>query len=84
MKIDYTEYRGTLGRDSLFGIATRYGLDGPGIESWLGRDFPHLYRPVLGPSQSPVQWVLGLSRGVKRSERGFDHPQRLVPRLKKE
>ena len=23
------------------GIATRYGLDGPGIVSWCGRDFPH-------------------------------------------
>jgi hypothetical protein len=24
------------GRDSSVGIATRYGLDGPGIESWWG------------------------------------------------
>ena len=23
-----------VGRDSVVGIATRYGLDGPGIESW--------------------------------------------------
>ena len=31
-----------LGRDSTIGIATRYGVDGPGIESRLGgRDFPH-------------------------------------------
>ena len=29
------------GRDSSVGIATRYGLDGPGIESRWGRDFPH-------------------------------------------
>ena len=28
-----------LGRNSIFGIATRYGLDGPGIESRWGRDF---------------------------------------------
>ena len=27
------------GRDSSVGVATRYGLDGPGIESWYGRDF---------------------------------------------
>jgi len=27
------------GRDSSVGIATRYGLEGPGIESWYGRDF---------------------------------------------
>jgi hypothetical protein len=31
----------TLDRDVLIGIATRYGLYGPGIESRWGRDFPH-------------------------------------------
>ena len=51
------------GRDSAVGIATRYGLDGPGIESQWGRDFPHPSRPALGPTQPPVQWVPGLSRG---------------------
>ena len=30
-------------------LATGYGLDGPGIESRLGRDFPHLSRPAWGP-----------------------------------
>ena len=45
------------------GIATRYGLDGPGIESRWGRDFPHPSRPALGPTQPPVQWLPGLSRG---------------------
>jgi hypothetical protein len=44
-------------------IATAYGLDGPGIESRWGRDFPHLARPALRPIQPPVQWVPGLSRG---------------------
>ena len=52
-----------MGRDSSVGIATRYGLDGPGIEFRWGRDFPHPSRPALGPTQPPVQWIPGLSRG---------------------
>ena len=35
--------------DSSVGIATRYGLDCPRIESWWWRDFPHPSRPALGP-----------------------------------
>jgi hypothetical protein len=52
-----------VGRDGSVGIATRYGLDGPGIESRWGRDFPQPSRPVLWPTQPPIQWVPGLSRG---------------------
>ena len=39
----------TAGRDSSAGIATRYGLDGPVIESQWRRDFPRPPRPVLDP-----------------------------------
>ena len=53
------------GRDSSVGIATRYGLEGPGIESQWGRDFLQLFRPALGPTQAPIQWVRGLFPGGK-------------------
>ena len=42
------------GPGSVVGIATDYGLDGQGIESRWGRDFPHLSRPVLRSTQPPV------------------------------
>ena len=52
-----------VGRDSSVGIATRYGLYGPGIESRWRRDFPHPSRPALGPTQPHIQGVPGLFRG---------------------
>ena len=73
------------GPGSSVDIATGYGLDGPGIESLWGRDFPHLSRTALGPTQPPVQWVLSLPQGVK-SGQGVTltpHPL-LVPLVMKE
>ena len=43
------------GRDSVVGIATRYGLDSPGIEASWGRDFPRPSRTAPGPIQLLVQ-----------------------------
>jgi hypothetical protein len=54
---------GRVGRNSAAGIATRYGLDGPGIEYRWERDFLHPSRQALVPTQPPIQWVPGLSRG---------------------
>ena len=49
--------------DTSVGIVTRYGLEGPAIESQCGRHFSHLSESVLGPTQPPIQWVPGLSWG---------------------
>ena len=52
------------------GIATRYGLDGPGIESLLELDFVKPSRQAMESTQPPAQWV----PGVKRPGRGVNHP----------
>jgi hypothetical protein len=71
------------GPGSSVSIATAYGLDGPGIESWWGRDFPHQSRPALRPTQPPVQWVPGLSPGVRCGRGVTLTPQPLLmPRSK--
>jgi hypothetical protein len=69
-----------VGRDSSVGIATRYGLDGPAIESRRGGggEIFHNHPPA------PYTMITGSFPGVKRPVRGFDHPPHLAPKLKKE
>ena len=74
----------TRGPGSSVGIATGYGLDGPGFESRRGWDFP----PVqIGPGAHPASYTVGTGSfpGVK-SSRGVTltpHPL-LVPLVMKE
>jgi hypothetical protein len=72
-----------VGRDSSVGIATRYGLDGPGIESRWRRIFrTRPDRPWGPPSLLYNRYRVLL--GVKRPGRGVDHPPHLAPRSNKE
>ena len=52
-----------MGRDSSVGIATRYGLYGPGIDSQWGVKFSAPVQTGRGPTQPPVQWMPGLCPG---------------------
>jgi hypothetical protein len=66
-------------RDSSVGIALGYGLDDRGSRVLFPAGtvnflFTTASRTSPGPTQPPIQWVLGvLSLGVKRPGREADH-----------
>jgi hypothetical protein len=63
-----------MDRDSSVGIATGYGLGGPGIVSpWEARFSATVQ---IGPGAHPASHTMGTGYlpGVKRPERGVDHP----------
>ena len=81
IKLPYPLY---VGRESSVGIATRYGLDGPGLGSRWGERYS---APVQTDAEAhPASNSMGTGPfpGVKRPGRGDDHPPHLAPKLKKE
>ena len=63
-----------LGRDFAVSIATRYWLDGPGVESWWEARFSAAVQ--TGPVAHPASYTTGnvSFQGVKRPGRGVEHP----------
>jgi hypothetical protein len=71
------------GLGSSVGIATDYGLDGPGIKSrWGVRFFTHVQ---TSPGAHPASCTVGTGSflGVKQSGRGADHPPPSSAKVKK-
>ena len=70
-----------VGRDSVVGIATRYGLDGPGIESRWGARFSATVQ--TGPEAHPASYTMGTGSflGVELPGRGVDHPPEVKERV---
>ena len=60
------------GPGSSVGTATDYELKGPGSNPG-GDEIFRPSRPALGPTQPPLQWVPGLSRGKVRPGCAGDH-----------
>jgi len=60
--------------DSSVGVATRYWLDGPGIEFRWGARFSAPFQ--TGPWAQPTFYTIGTGSfpGVKRPRRGVNHP----------
>jgi hypothetical protein len=62
------------GQDGVVGIAVRYELYGPVIESSWGRDIPHTSRAAMGHVQPATQLAMVQLPRVKRSGRGVHRP----------
>jgi hypothetical protein len=75
------------GQDSSVGTVTRYGLEGPGIETRWGGGARFSAPVQTGRGAHPASYTMdtvSLIPGVKRPGRGVDHPPHPAPRLKKE
>ena len=72
--MNHETFKHIMGWDRSVGIATCYGLDGPGIETRWGARFS---TPIqTSPGAHPASRTVGTGsfQGVKRPGRGADHP----------
>ena len=76
--------RSNMDRDSSVGIATRYGMDGPGDRIPVGARFSAPVQTGLRAHPAPYTMGTGSFPGVKRPQRGVDHPPNLELRLRKD
>jgi hypothetical protein len=67
-------FRSVVGRDTSVGIATRYGLNGPGIESRWGARFSTPVQTDPGAHAASYTMGTGSFPWVKRPGRGVYHP----------
>ena len=73
-----------MGRDRSVGTATRYGLDGPAVQSRWGARFSAPVQTGPGAHLASYTMDTGSFPGVKRPGSGVDHPPYLAPKLKKQ
>lgn len=71
-------------RDSAVGKETRHWVEGLGVQFRWMRRFQHLSRTALRPTHSLVNLYCVPFQGVKRPERGVNHPPHLAVTLKTE
>jgi hypothetical protein len=74
--------------NSVVSIVTGYGLDDRGVGVLVTVEVKILFsmssRPILGPTQPPIQWVWGaLSPGIKWQRREADHSPPASAEVKK-
>jgi len=84
IKTNFCDYGGYCAPGSSVGIATYYGLDGPGSKSAHvysinkkknpgGDEIFRSSRPALGPTHPPVKWYRVFPRVKVRPMRAADH-----------
>jgi len=67
-------YLNRVARVRAVGIATRYRVNGPGIESQCGQSFPQQSKTALAPTQPLCTLGAGSFSGIKWPRRGIYHP----------